>query len=180
MWYKFSQVIRTDLIVNPDGSYTIRPGSKFFNAIKQELKQNPGLSNYPSRPINQVYPRPTSTSKAPTQNKQQNTAQPEQKKQYTLNNRQIVEIDQGKVKLIDNTRRTERLSKINWGSTTSHSQILNDLNTPGRFEEYFKGAPEVPQETIQTSQTTPFITPQNMGGFGGQSGQGSFSGFRPN
>ena len=184
MWYKFSQVIRTDLIVNADGSYTIRPGSKFFNAIKQELKQNPGLSNYPSRPINQVYPRQTSTPKAPTQNlnKPNQPGVIQATNTYKLKNGYLVKITQGRAFIVDNTGNELAKGEISWGATTSPTQILADIEKPGNFEKYFPTyIPKFPQQNAEqtTAQFTPLVN-KNFGGFGGQSGQGSFSGLHPN
>jgi len=133
MWYRFSQLLVTDIKQNPDGSFTIPKNSKFYKAIQQELKQNPALSNYPARPINQVYPKPN-TAEPSTQN----LAQPIQlpPNTYKLKNNQVVSIDQGKVYL-NGPYKTKFESKISWGSNAPHSQILRDLNTPGRFEQYF-------------------------------------------
>ena len=140
----------TDIIQNPDGSFTIPKNSKFYKAIQQELKQNPALSNYPGRAINQVYQKPN-TAKPSTQN----LAQPIQlpPNTYKLTNNQLVRIDQGKVYLND----LDKPSKISWASNAPHSLILKDLNDPARFQQYF---PE-PNTANPSTQNTAKPSTQN-------------------
>ena len=127
MWYRFSQLLVTDIIQNPDGSFTIPKNSKFYNAIQKELTQNTAK---PSTP-NTASP---STQK-PANPSTQNLAQPIQlpPNTYKLTNNQLVRIDQGKVYLND----LDKPSKISWASNAPHSLILKDLNDPARFQQYF-------------------------------------------